>query len=272
MTATVKDEASCKDSVTNTPESSTLKKVVRLPRKKPDCPIKRCRRPTFSKKVQYCCKCKETFPPEADLQVHFEKNHKHKIREEFTELLPNDPNKTQCSLCKAYVNNMLKHRRRKHYAVEKKKPFQKKLCKHCGKVYKYESGLFLCEKRHKNEIEQLTFQCTRCPKSFPMKESLKRHLKIHSEIFPYTCAVCAKKFRFLPKLKNHLIAHSTEKNYKCDVCQKEMKHSSSFKTHMMAHRNELNHQCEICSKRFVRNAGKISQIVLVPISNFKVCE
>ncbi|KXN64840.1 hypothetical protein CONCODRAFT_31140, partial [Conidiobolus coronatus NRRL 28638] len=47
------------------------------------------------------------------------------------------------------------------------------------------------------------FPCTICPKSFSRKNSLLRHLRIHSGAKPYTCDVCCKSFSRKDILTRH---------------------------------------------------------------------
>jgi hypothetical protein len=246
------DASLVKKKASNTKKVKSYKPECSSPPPEPNKPkVRRLR----NSKLHFCCKCKETFIHEKDLNEHFQIAHASKIKEFQIDELPPDSNKVQCTLCKMMVVRMQQHRRQKHYTIQKRTPSKHNLCKYCGKVYISYAGVYICEKRHESEVDKQTFQCPKCPKTFPMIQRLRKHMKFHSEKFPFTCEICGKKYRDSSKLKLHQIKHSDEKKYKCDICQKEMKHQSTLKFHMKVHKGIMDYHCEYCSKSFYRTTG-----------------
>ncbi|KXN67536.1 hypothetical protein CONCODRAFT_52316, partial [Conidiobolus coronatus NRRL 28638] len=47
------------------------------------------------------------------------------------------------------------------------------------------------------------FPCTLCPKSFNRKNSLRRHLQLHSGVRPYSCTTCKRSFSRQDIYKRH---------------------------------------------------------------------
>lgn len=136
---------------------------------------------------------------------------------------------------------------------------------------------------HKDSV----FQCDKCPKCFPTKEMLDRHVFRH--LFEHeNCDHCDMKFYTVQDLKAHLqsdhpravqksflcdlcgssfkekkilnahrrFTHSNERPEKCPTCGRCFKTKSQLKNHLVRHKNvsDLNLSCEICGKMFVRAA------------------
>ena len=72
------------------------------------------------------------------------------------------------------------------------------------------------------------------PKAFiiPAAKGVKRKRGQHE------CDVCEKSFRDSNSLKAHMRIHTNEKPYECEVCEMKFRHSGSLKTHMRIHTNE----------------------------------
>jgi uncharacterized Zn-finger protein len=96
-------------------------------------------------------------------------------------------------------------------------------------------------------------ECDVCEKSFRDSNSLKAHMRIHTNEKPYECEVCEMKFRHSGSLKTHMRIHTNEKPYACDVCEKRFSDSSHFTKHMRVHTKEKPYECDVCKKRFRRS-------------------
>ncbi|XP_034669812.1 zinc finger protein 568-like isoform X2 [Drosophila subobscura] len=76
-----------------------------------------------------------------------------------------------------------------------------------------------CDSEQSNNIEadakaqvekdvDLLFKCTLCPKSYPQKSNLNRHMKLHTGERPYQCSHCSKSFNQSISLKIHMRTHT----------------------------------------------------------------
>lgn len=96
--------------------------------------------------------------------------------------------KNSCELCdKVFlgVNDLKKHMR----VHNNERPFQ---CNHCEKRFR-QAG---CLKNHvaSQHGTDTVFICYYCNKSFPIKERLRLHMRLHSGVKPYKCNLCPKEF------------------------------------------------------------------------------
>ncbi len=84
-----------------------------------------------------------------------------------------------------------------------------------------------------------SFQCSQCSKVLSRAESLKNHMRTHSDERPFACEACPKSF----KLKMHLVAHrrihTGERPFCCRVCNKSFAQSFSLKRHLRMHMTEI---------------------------------
>ena len=73
--------------------------------------------------------------------------------------------------------------------------------------------------------------CDTCGKSYKRKDTLKRHMKIHSTESPVKCNICDKICLRKDTLKRHLLGHSMGVSFECDVCGRKFKRKDALKEH-----------------------------------------
>uniref|UniRef100_A0A034VMC7 Zinc finger protein 445 n=1 Tax=Bactrocera dorsalis TaxID=27457 RepID=A0A034VMC7_BACDO len=77
----------------------------------------------------------------------------------------------------------------------------------------------LLKRRRLGQLSTQTFECTfreddgryhcnKCPKDFAWKKDAKRHLLLHSNIYPYKCTECSRLFQRKDKFDKHMEVHS----------------------------------------------------------------
>ena len=86
-------------------------------------------------------------------------------------------------------------------------------------------------KKQKNKI----LNCIYCRSHH--KETLKRHMFIHSEDpndgRKHICNICHKTWYTKTDLKEHLMVHAGIKPYKCKLCNSSFSNFSGHRQHMM---------------------------------------
>ena len=73
--------------------------------------------------------------------------------------------------------------------------------------------------------------CDTCGKSYKRKDTLKRHMRIHSTESPVKCNICDKICLRKDTLKRHLLGHSMGVSFECDVCGRKFKRKDALKEH-----------------------------------------
>ena len=65
------------------------------------------------------------------------------------------------------------------------------------------------------------YQCPKCPKSFTLSNSFKKHLIVaHQNTCSYQCKKCPKEFPLYSTLQRHMRnVHESVRNFQCDQCE-----------------------------------------------------
>lgn len=100
----------------------------------------------------------------------------------------------------------------------KKREPKKNLCKICSKDFKYANDL---RKHLLIHSDERPFQCLQCDQKFRQAGCLKNHIACqHGTNTVYTCYYCNKSFPIKERLRLHMRVHSGERPYKCSLCPK----------------------------------------------------
>lgn len=114
------------------------------------------------------------------------------------------------------------HKRIAHVSTETQS------CKICNAKLANWSNLMKHMKNHKNE----NFECNDCDQVFNSKDKIKRHVRVHMDLYPYACEYCDRRFKRPSNYSSHMDTHAGVKPYYCSVCGQRFRLWSSCDYHM----------------------------------------
>ncbi|CAG9860158.1 unnamed protein product [Phyllotreta striolata] len=100
------------------------------------------------------------------------------------------------------------------------------------------------------QVDSIT--CDICSKSYPSKQSLISHMRVHNKEKNFKCGICSKTFLYKGLLNGHLKIHKGDKPFACTFCPKRFIKRYDLTRHIYTHTREKNHTCEICYEKFSR--------------------
>ena len=101
------------------------------------------------------------------------------------------------------------------------------------------------------KLENGTYQCNKCEKTFPTMKKFQRHSMIHREK-TFSCKHCDRKFNSKSKLDSHFqVVHLGIKPFKCLDCDQRFGLPSQLKSHRdFAHLGLKSSDCSFCDRKF----------------------
>ena len=114
-------------------------------------------------------------------------------------------------------------------------------CTMCGEKQTTASG----HRKHMilHEEEKLKFECEVCKKKFAFNCYLKWHMNVHTDNKPYTCPTrqCNAAFKLKQSLQRHMVVHSGIE-FTCTVCGKKF----TQKHYLTDHLNNTHGELKLC--------------------------
>jgi len=129
-------------------------------------------------------------------------------------------------------------------------------CHYCGKSFFVKGDLIAhIEKIHEGKLNDKTYMCEICSKSFNTIFQLKTHKVIHKEK-QLKCQLCPKAFHWKSSLEAHMMSchmnNGPKKLHTCEFCGKSFADKSNYKSHRYTHTQEKPYNCDGCGKGFIR--------------------
>ena len=88
-------------------------------------------------------------------------------------------------------------------------------------------------------VDNNTFKCALCEKTFTRMSGLRTHIRMHNGLRPFTCSCCPLAFTTNRALKMHMRIHSGERPYKCTECKKSFTRKDELQAHVYLHKGIL---------------------------------
>eukprot|EP00092_Neocalanus_flemingeri_P018759 GFUD01020316.1.p1 GENE.GFUD01020316.1~~GFUD01020316.1.p1 ORF type:complete len:718 (+),score=114.67 GFUD01020316.1:39-2192(+) len=203
-------------------------------------------RNSASRRDFYCDVCNINLRQRLKFAVHIRKHHLG--LDVWANIEPEKARKCFCKICETQfscISELKVHQVSSECTirVNLKKNTGPFVCDTCGKVYTQSAGLRV----HVSivHLKEKNFQCDVCQKCFGRADSLKKHIRSHTNERSYICEFCSLAFN----QSSHLIKHRKTK-------------------HLDVNRESHRHVCDICSGRFY-SKGELEKHVKITHEGIK---
>ncbi|CAH1784142.1 unnamed protein product [Owenia fusiformis] len=211
-----------------------------------------------------CNHCDEVFKKAVKLKKHIKKEHPDEVPpmtcdfcfdvfvtlSEYEEHMELEHNHI-CSDCgdtftsKSLLN---KHANIHKYTQTKGGTFS---CEICNKVCPTIGAMRKHNKRHKQRMSGLKFNCNQCNKNFSSESAVYHHKRgVHGGEKPFKCEICDATFSFHHSMKLHRLKHEGKRPFACDICDKTYLTAHHLKCHKQGAHENHQYQCSLCPKSF----------------------
>ncbi|GAB5365696.1 hypothetical protein AAMO2058_001080000 [Amorphochlora amoebiformis] len=125
-----------------------------------------------------------------------------------------------------------------------------KKCMECGIYARSKADLRIHVRRVHYPDHTRLRQCYICKIPLSSRESLIRHLRLHTKELPYECPHCKMRFNQHFQLQCHIRRH-TGQLYRCQECGAGFAVKSNYNRHMRTHVGVRNYNCTECGAAFM---------------------
>uniref|UniRef100_A0A182KBC7 Protein krueppel n=1 Tax=Anopheles christyi TaxID=43041 RepID=A0A182KBC7_9DIPT len=111
-------------------------------------------------------------------------------------------------------------------------------CSKCPKRFLSKVSLRAHQATHPVEANARLYECPACKKQIISKREYDRHLQTHSELKPFDCGTCGKRFSRKDKLHRHERIHQqTDRHFSCPDCSAKFVRKDAYESHLKIHCN-----------------------------------
>ena len=106
------------------------------------------------------------------------------------------------------------------------------------------------------ELSETGWKCVKCGKGDKTQSILKGHIeRVHLKRRPFACTKCDRSFAMKQSYDAHCRWHAGEKNFVCETCQRAFLRKFALDRHKNMHFQVLSYPCSKCDKAFVSSSG-----------------
>ena len=155
-----------------------------------------------------------------------------------------------------------------HVEITQRRHVQPYSCDVCRRTFTYRHNLLKHSLMHKapekfadfykEKMEahvasgKPSYKCFHCSKVFIRKETLAKHMKIHTGVKPFKCSTCSQSFTQNIHLKVHMRKHTGSRPFQCRECGKGFIDSTALAKHIeyeACNSENFVYHCKLCDKR-----------------------